>query len=323
MFLKRLLQSKAEIAPQEEKPNEFQQIQKLQEISNGLGEYAKAYGDPYKGAEMLSVIQVIEGQSADSQNASLFCALAIAYRNYCAWFVRGNDRQLHLEKVVSCFERALALDPDYVSAKSELAYTLIEEKQVRNLEKGVALLEELKLSGNLSETMAISLQKAQRQMGQAKRTPTISNFARLSVYLGALAEQRKTYRALIRQYKKSGQAKELKKALDTLYNLAVFVAAIYGDHDCNSGVNGHNYDIACIMKRKIGHLIQFNYSQDGRITEGQFLSESDYKQFLQVYGDTDNSINPREIFKNEYDEAIREEKEKFEKELAKIHASLR
>jgi hypothetical protein len=299
MFLKRLFQSKSEKEPLGETPYEFQLIKELQDISDALGEYAKASGDSNKGIKMLGIIQKIEGVSRDSRNADLFCALAIAYRNYCAWFVRGDNRQTYLKKSVDCFERALTIDPQCLTAQSELAYLLIEEKQVRNLERGIFLLERLDASGDLSESVAISLQKARRQLGQIEQVPVITDFTQVAVAPAALREQRTLYRALIRKYKKSGEVDKLKEALDALYNLAVFVAAIYGEHDCNSGVSGHTYDLAIVHQKRIGHLIRFNYAEHGRIEGGAFLSENDYKAFSQYYGETDKSINPRKVLRGQ------------------------
>lgn len=76
------------------------QIATLTSISNGLGVYASiAFSEKKpsekneKALEMLSTIKEIEKTCRQLQNSKLFYSIAIAYRNYCAWFVRGGTCQ--------------------------------------------------------------------------------------------------------------------------------------------------------------------------------------------------------------------------------------
>lgn len=85
----------------------FNKLQKdisiLNKISNGLGKYASCSFNESdinikyrKGQEMLSIITSIEKNNIESNDTDLFYAIAIAYRNYCAWFIRGDKRKTYL-----------------------------------------------------------------------------------------------------------------------------------------------------------------------------------------------------------------------------------
>lgn len=225
------------------------------------------------GQVMLSTIQDIEQQVTGSMNAQLLYALAIAYRNYTAWYVRGDDRKPYFEKVIAFLEKAAAWG--HIAAKVELANLLIEERLVRNLEKGVQLAEELQTTSHLPFWFEASLKKAYRWLGGNLEQPLL-DFTKISVFPAPLKEERKRYRALIREYTKIEQEEKLKQALHELYNLAVFVCAIYGQYDGNSGgIIGMDCDVAEVLQKKIGHRIRFSYPEHGRILGGGFLSEKD------------------------------------------------
>ncbi len=75
----------------------------LTNISNGLGEYASvAFNEKNpsekneKALEMLSTITEIEKTNMQLKSSELFYSIAVAYRNYCAWFVRGDNRKQYL-----------------------------------------------------------------------------------------------------------------------------------------------------------------------------------------------------------------------------------
>ena len=58
---------------------------------------------------MLLQIIAIEGKSTNIKDTNLNYALAIAYKNYCAWFVRGNERKKYLDKALSHLKQAITV----------------------------------------------------------------------------------------------------------------------------------------------------------------------------------------------------------------------
>jgi hypothetical protein len=276
-------------------------INTLAKISMSLG-VGVSLQTQDNGQAMLSTIQDIEQQAAGSTNASLLYALAIAYRNYTAWYVRGDDRKPYLEKVLAFLEKAAVWG--HIGAKVELANLLIEERLMRNLERGVQLAEELQAAGSFPPWLETALKKAHRWLGRNLEQPLV-NFADLSVMPAVLREERLHCRALIRTYQKTGQTDKLRQVLGELYNLAVFVCALYGMYSGNGGVTGADCDVAEILQKKIGRRIKFSYQEHGRIHDGNFLSATDYRMLVKVFGQTDKSFDPRAFFKKEIDESVR------------------
>jgi hypothetical protein len=115
-------------------------IRSLQRVSSfGLGPQPTQ-------AQMLRTIEKVETERPNSNSAELEYWLGIAWRNYTAWFIRGDKRKPHLEKAVIHFENAYTLEKGSSGAKwmtysSELGALLVEEAPVRDLERGIQLLE--------------------------------------------------------------------------------------------------------------------------------------------------------------------------------------
>lgn len=283
-----------------------EQIALLNSISNGLGEYAAvAFNEENptkkndKALDMLSTIVEIEKSSTQLEHSELFYSIAIAYRNYCAWFVRGNDRKQYLEKCLFYLNESLSIVPGNINVKSELGRLLIEEKAIRNVSKGMKLLEDLKNDGNLPSHLNSILSKAHRQSGNIEKDSGFSLCTFSDPSPAVFREERKRFRALISKYKKQGETDKLKTSLDQYYNLAVLVTICYGEHDCNSGVSGSQYDNAVKIVPKLCNEIDFSFVKNGFLDKSNFISINDWKTFVVVFGKSTKSFNPVMKFKKD------------------------
>jgi hypothetical protein len=122
------------------KRSEQKAIDSLKDVASfGLGPQPEP-------SEMLSIIEKVEGQYPQNNSAELEYWLGIAWRNYTAWFVRGDDRKAYLEKAITHLERAYEIEKAHSGASltdyaDVLGILLVEESTVRNLQRGIALLE--------------------------------------------------------------------------------------------------------------------------------------------------------------------------------------
>lgn len=280
------------------------QIALLNNISNGLGEYASVAlnednqsNKNEKALEMLSIITDAEKCCDRLKNSELFYSIAIAYRNYCVWFARGDNRKQYLEKCVTYLNDAISIDSGNNDAKSELGRLLIEEKIIRNRSKGIEILEALKNDGNMPSYLNSVLSIAHRQSGNVEQDSGFNLCAFKDPNPAVFREERKRFRALIRQYKKSNEIEKLKITLEQYYNLAVLVTICYGEHDCNSGVVGWQYDEAIKTVRKVCDKIDFSFVRDGFLEQSSFISKSDWKAFVAIFGKSTRSFNPATTFK--------------------------
>lgn len=276
----------------------------LNNISNGLGEYASyAFNEESqkkkieKGQEMLSIITDIDKKGNLLKNTSLFYSLAIAYRNYCAWFVRGDERKIYLEKCLFFLNESISASPDNIDAKSELGRLLIEEKVIRNLSKGIEILEELYSDGKMPSYLNSVLSKALRQSGNIELEERFDLCAFKDPSPAIFREERKRFRALIRKYKKENEIDKLKISLNQYYNLGVLVTICYGDHDCNSGVIGWQYDEAIKTVKKICKRIDYSFVSNGILEKSSFISNNDWKTFVNVFGESNKKFDPAKEFR--------------------------
>jgi len=274
-------------------------IDLLHNITNGLGDYAThAFQEDNpqkkmeKGQEMLSIIIGVEEKSKSLNNSNLCYLLAVAYRNYCAWFIRGDQRKKYLEKCIFFINKALSISSDNIDAKSELGRLLIEERVVRNISRGIELLEELKKDGKMPSYLNSVLTKAHRQSGdiEIRQQYDLCQFNDPSP--AVFSEERKRFRALISKYKKRNEIDKLKATLDQYYNLAVLVTLCYGEHDCNSGVIGWQYDEAINTVKKMCKKINYSFESNGIIKKSNFISQNDWKAFVKVFGENNKRFNP-------------------------------
>jgi len=269
-------------------------IKELEELSNGLGEYANmnTLTDEItsKGDILLSKIEQIEVKTKNITDSKLSYALAIVYSNYSSWYRRGDERKFFLEKSIFLLNQSISLSPQNIEAKAELGHILIDYKIVRNLSKGIKLLEELQNNNELPTYLNSTLAEAKRKIGKIEN----NNFNLCSFQDPSPAvfrEERKRFRALIRKYKKENKNELLKEVLNEYYSLAILVTFCYGEHDCNSGVSGRMYDEAIKIVNQRCNKINFSYLDNGRIENSGFISNNDWKTFIKVFGEVDNILN--------------------------------
>jgi hypothetical protein len=172
---------------------------------------------------MLATIEAVEGQYPDSDSAELEYWLGIAWRNYNAWFVRGDSRRASLETAISHFERAAFLEeggstPRWITYASELGTILVEEALVRDLARGIAVLGAVFQSTNNYEPRLCSYAEAIYKTGDYVKAAEIAN--ELHERVKRSEEWRdqpppapmniaaKAHRARIKQLKKEGKAEE-------------------------------------------------------------------------------------------------------------------
>lgn len=273
-------------------------ISTLEDISNGMGEYAsysfREINDDIKrvkGQEMLDIITKIELNSSQLVDTKFYYTLAIAYRNYCAWFVRGVERKIYLEKTILCLKQSIDISKDNTVSKAELGRLLIEEKIVRNLSKGIEILENLKSINQIPDYLNSVLSKALRQNGQIEFTANYNLCSFEDPSPAVFREERKKFRVLIRECQKMNDEEKLKQVLNQYYNLAVLVTLCYKEHDCNSSVAGSDYEKAMIIVKKVCKKINYSFPNDGHIEDSSFISANDWKTFKKVFGDNTSNLN--------------------------------
>lgn len=117
----------------------------LSSLSDGLGEFAPIENKYDKQKERMGlVINRIRDEINQNNNFELFYLFAISIRNFTSWYIRGDERKKYLDEVIFYLEKSIGLNDKFVEAKAELGLLLIEQKVVRNLEKGYSILNGLK-----------------------------------------------------------------------------------------------------------------------------------------------------------------------------------
>lgn len=108
---------------------------------------------------MLKVIGEVEQYASDLRNPRLAYWLGIAWRNFTAWHIRGDDRKEYLDKAVFCFDKALQLAKDtlpiqlplekrhdaayldQIDIAGELGHMLVEDAPIRDLDRAEKVLQ--------------------------------------------------------------------------------------------------------------------------------------------------------------------------------------
>ena len=80
---------------------------------------------------MLTEIRRVEQDVQTNTTAFIEYQLAVALRNYIAWYVRGESRRKYLEEVITHLEKSVRLSPRQSEAKCELAVIQIAQRHVR------------------------------------------------------------------------------------------------------------------------------------------------------------------------------------------------
>jgi hypothetical protein len=195
--------------------------------------------------------------------------------------------------MVDYLEQSTFLDNADIDSKIELARILIEEREIRDLDKALLIVKELDESNALPHWMNSIIEKAKRWKVDIE-IPSDNDFSRLDPTPAVLREERTKLRKLLAQ---SLKAKDINSKIiaSRLYNLSLLVAYLYDTHHCNSGVIGMVYDNAAKQMKKISN--EFNFDYLGRIKEAGFLTDSDYKRIEKVFGEKQEDISIQKIKK--------------------------
>ena len=260
-------------------------ISRINSITNISSKYmpVPGYDIEKQSKEMLTEIKSLE-KEIEVWSAKLHYHIALAYRNYTAWYIRGENRKPFLELITSHLDDATKLDTQDYASKTELARMLIEEKQVRDLGKALEITNELIKVKALPSWMNSIVEKAKRWQGDIS-VPQDNDFSKLDPTPAVLREERTKLRKLLSESIKAKDSNAKVIAL-RLYNLALIVAYLYDDHDCKSGVRG--YDKAAKKMKGIGNKFNFDYL--GKIEDAGFLTNTDYKRIEKVLGEKPESI---------------------------------
>lgn len=266
---------------------------RLSRLTDGLGPFAPRQGSDQArlASSMLDEIKEIENLVRDRTSSRIEYQLAIAIRNYSAWYVRGGERAPYLEKVVAHLRKAIDTST-YVDAKIELTRILIEEKLVRDLDSALKLAAELKNSGQLPEWMSSTVEKAKRWSGKVD-IPLNNDFSNLSAAPAAIREERTKLRKFLIGTGKATEAEKTAVLATRLYNLGLLAAYLFGEWDASSGVSGAAFDDATKRFDKV--KTSFNFEYLGRIADAGFLSSTDYRRIEKALGPTSKTITVWEI----------------------------
>ncbi len=184
-------------------------------------------------AQMLETVQRIEDQYPASHSAELEYWLGIAWRNYTAWFVRGDERKPYLEKAIAHLERAYSLEKAnsgqrWKTYASELGALLVDEALMRDLDRGIPLLEAVFQSTQDYEPLLCSYAEAIYKTGDFEKAAAVAtelyrraksskewkqNIPPAPMRIAAMA-----YRAEIKQLKKDGKISEALSISNALLN---------------------------------------------------------------------------------------------------------
>lgn len=246
--------------------------------------------------EMLSVITSVENKYENSKDADLFCNIAIAYRNYTAWFVRDDEQKLYLEKAIENLRKSISISPDNIDALYELSRLLINEKSIRNLSEGIAIAEKMQAEGKMPLPLNSVLARAKRQLSGVKTEDVfdLCSFAE-DPSPAVFREERIKIRTLIRTYKKEKNLEELKNTLDKYYQLGVMFTIFFEDSDSGSSFGGEARVNAQEMIPKICNKIQYTYIEKGKIFNCNYISENDWKTFEKVFGKNEKCFDVENI----------------------------
>jgi len=264
----------------------------------GMGQYAsKSMTDDWEkwSDKMQGDLLVFEKKASEYSSAKLYIQAGKGWENFTIWYRRKkDDKRTPLKKSILMFEEALKIEPDNVDAKTGLASILIEKVQVRNIEKGVKILNEIP---NKTDEIKNLISKANRWTGNIEFN---SNFDYTSIDLiplTSLREERKKCRALVRGLKKNKEkTDELVKVLNHMYRIAIIHdAATHVMLNCGYVVDPKHYNQCYKRLQKVTKTIEnYSYNENGKLKESNncFFSDNDYKTFELIFGNTCKVFDP-------------------------------
>lgn len=280
-----------------EAPREEEIVAYGRSVLAGTGLYAsKSMSDdrPKWAQKMEADLLTFEQNAKTLSSSALFMLAGKGWELFSIWYRReGEDKTTPLRRAIAMFDEGLKTDPDNEETKIALAGILIERKQVRDLNRALNLLEQVKNRPSYANEL---ISKAKRWLGQVEYKREFDYTEIQLLPLGALREERKKCRSLIRSMKKDKKTKEMREVLEHMYRIAILHDAatyvlIHGHYFIDTK-NDRTWD------RKLNHIARsvykYSYSKNGMlpVNDRAFLSLNDYKIFELIFGVTDKTFDP-------------------------------
>lgn len=263
----------------------------------GTGQYASmSMSDNWQEGEekMHKDLQIYEDYAERYTSSILFSLTGKGWELFSIWFRRKNqDKTTPLRKAINLLEKALLVDEYNDEAKTILGGILVERVQVRDLERGLHLLNDLE---NKDSQIKGLIAKAERWLGKTKVESEYDYIALPLIPLTLLREERAKCRALIRTLKKEGRNEELIQILDHMYRLAILHdAATYVMLNTEHSYNDREtkkWDTK--LKNLAENILGYSYKKNGRLKESNnsYLSENDYKTYCNVFPESKGILDP-------------------------------
>ena len=160
----------------------------------------------------LSDFHALEERLLKENTAITIITAGSLWATYASWHLKGDEKTPYLKKSVAYYEAAEAIttlaQPEGIEARRRLARILIDRLAVRNLDRGISLMEELfSLNKSYTPTYATYLQGlnlAKRYREAVNRANEIIAHSPSGVAPGLHKIKAVSLRAIIRQSKKDG-----------------------------------------------------------------------------------------------------------------------
>lgn len=232
--------------------NIFAKSSSEQDLVNSLVEIA-AFGAGDEGAQeksnMDSVLARTESQMPSQASSMLLYWLGIAWRNYTARYIRGDERKLYLEKATEYFRKALVKAKeewplrqplenrhiggylDQITIAGDLGLMLVNDAPIRNLEEAEKVLQFVSENTKEYEPCLCSLAELYYKQGNYEKAAEVALDAyeraqnsaewKDGVPPAPLNIAGMAYRALGRAAKKSGNTDDAEKWFGAIIKLGV------------------------------------------------------------------------------------------------------
>jgi len=181
--------------------------------------------------ELLEIVEGVERQYPRAESAELQCCLGGAWKYFSALFVRGPDRKPYLQRSLRHYERAYELEALRTRAgvnryAATLGNILVNHPLVRDLERGIMLLESAFLATATYEPVFCSYAEALYKAGEYQKTADVAT----ELHRRACASEEwkgsvppapmniagKAYRAIVRGLRKEGRLEEAMRISERL-----------------------------------------------------------------------------------------------------------
>jgi tetratricopeptide (TPR) repeat protein len=284
------------------KENEL--INYAETVLTGTGIYAsKSMSDDWHKWErkMYKDLIKFEKKAKKYSSSELYTLAGKGWELFSIWYRRKNeDKTTPLKRAISMFNQALKIEPNNLEANTGLASLLIERVQVRDLERGLEILNQIP---DKTDEIQVLISKANRWTDNIEFNSDFDYTNIELIPLTSLREERKRCRALVRQLKKKKEkTNELIKVLEHMYRIAVLHdAATHVMLNCGYFVDPKKYN-ACYNKlqKATENINKYSYQNNGKLKKSNncFFSDNDYKTFEKIFGNTDKVFDPVSLIDN-------------------------